>query len=142
MPRRIRTGRRRNIVTGGAAVIGAIAGCAKLKLPVKVVAIIPATENLPGCNATKPGDVVKSLSGKTIEIQNTDAEGRLVLADAITYAKRFKPDAIIDIATLTGACIVALGYSAMGMMGNNKKFIDIMNESASLSYERVWEFPL
>lgn len=129
-------------MAGGAAAIGAIAGCAKLKLPVKVVSIIPAAENLPGCNATKPGDVVKSLSGKTIEIQNTDAEGRLVLADAITYAKRFKPDAIIDIATLTGACIVALGYSAMGMMGNNRKLIDIINEAASLSYERVWEFPL
>ncbi len=127
---------------GGAAVIGAIAGCARLKLPVKVVSIIPATENMPGGNATKPGDVVKSLSGKTIEIQNTDAEGRLVLADAISYAHRFKPDAIIDIATLTGACIVALGNCAIGMMGNNRKFIEILKTSSEMSGERVWEFPL
>ncbi len=106
-------------MAGGAAVIGAISAAAELHLPVNIVGLIPATENLPGGKACKPGDILKSMSGKTIEVINTDAEGRLILADALTYAGRFKPAAIIDIATLTGACIVALGDHVMGMMGTD-----------------------
>ncbi|MBI5376988.1 MAG: leucyl aminopeptidase [Candidatus Schekmanbacteria bacterium] len=129
-------------MAGGAAVIGTIAAVARLKLPVRVVGIIPATENLPDGKATKPGDIVKSLSGKTIEIQNTDAEGRLILADCLTYALRFKPSAIIDIATLTGACVIALGSHAMGMMSNNEKLKKLLNEAGNNTHERVWELPV
>jgi leucyl aminopeptidase len=96
-------------MAGGAAVMGAIMAAAELKLPVNVVGLIPATENLPGGRAYKPGDILKSLSGQTIEVITTDAEGRLILADALTYASRYRPAAVIDLATLTGACIVALG---------------------------------
>ncbi|MEI6127924.1 MAG: leucyl aminopeptidase, partial [Pseudomonadota bacterium] len=101
-------------MAGGAAVMGALQACARLRLPVHVVGIIPATENLPSGHALKPGDIVTSLSGKTIEIISTDAEGRLILADALTYAQRFRPSAIIDLATLTGACVVALGNDVSG----------------------------
>jgi len=111
-------------------------------MPVHLIGILPATENLPGGKATKPGDVVRSLGGKTIEIINTDAEGRLVVADAIEYAKRLKPRAIIDIATLTGACSVAFGNEAVAMMGNDRKLLDVLKKSGEKTYERVWEMPL
>src|SRR5690606_20504146 len=97
-------------MSGAASVLGTLTAVAEMQLPINVVGIIPATENMPGGNATKPGDVVTSLSGQTIEILNTDAEGRLILCDALTYAERYKPEAVIDIATLTGACVVALGH--------------------------------
>jgi len=129
-------------MAGGAAVLGVIKAASALKLPVNLIGILPATENLPGGSATKPGDIARSITGKTVEIINTDAEGRLVVADAIGYAKRFKPKAIIDIATLTGACSVALGNEAIAMMGNDRKLLDKIKKSADNTYERVCEMPL
>lgn len=129
-------------MAGGAAVLGVLKAASVLKLPVNLIGILPATENLPGGSATKPGDIARSITGKTVEIINTDAEGRLILADAIGYAKRFKPKAIIDIATLTGACSVALGNEAIAMMGNDRKLLDKIKKSADNTYERVWEMPL
>jgi len=129
-------------MAGGAAVLGVMKAASELKLPVHLVGLLPATENLPGGRATRPGDVVRSMSGKTVEIVNTDAEGRLALADALTYAKRFKPAAVIDIATLTGACAVAFGGEAVAMMGNDKRLLDAASKSGENTYERVWEMPL
>ncbi|OGW30771.1 MAG: hypothetical protein A2X54_05535 [Nitrospirae bacterium GWF2_44_13] len=130
-------------MAGGAAVLGVLKAASELKLPVNLVGILPATENLPGGSATKPGDIARSITGKTVEIINTDAEGRLILADAIGYAiKHFGPKAIIDIATLTGACSVALGNEAIAMMGNDRKLIDNIKKSAERTCERVWEMPL
>ncbi|MEQ1657101.1 MAG: leucyl aminopeptidase, partial [Nitrospira sp.] len=104
-------------MTGGAEVLASIRAAARLKLPLHLISILPVAENMPGGRAMKPGDVVTTLSGKTVEVQNTDAEGRLILADALAYATRYKPAALIDIATLTGACVVALGQFAIGMFG-------------------------
>lgn len=129
-------------MAGGAAVLGVMKAVSALELPIHLVGILPATENLPGGCATRPGDVVRSLSGKTVEVVNTDAEGRLVVADAITYAKRLKPKAIIDIATLTGACVTAFGNEAIAMMGNDRTLINAMKKSGEDSYERAWEMPL
>ena len=129
-------------MAGGAAVLGTLKAVAEMKLPVHLIGLLPATENLPGGSATKPGDVVRSLDGKTIEIVNTDAEGRLAIADAIDYAKRFKPRAIVDIATLTGACAVALGGEAVAMMGNDRGLLDAFRKAGEETYERVWEMPL
>ncbi len=129
-------------MAGGAAVLGIFKAVSELELPVHIVGILPATENLPGGAASKPGDVIRTIEGKTVEIINTDAEGRLVIADAIGYAKRFNPRLIIDIATLTGACSIALGNEAMAMAGNNGELLDKMRESAHNTYERVWEIPL
>jgi leucyl aminopeptidase len=129
-------------MAGGAAVLGAMRAAAELKLPVHLICLLPAAENLPGGSAVKPGDVVRSVSGKTIEIANTDAEGRLAVADAIEYAKRFKPRAIIDIATLTGACAIAFGGEVAAMMGNDRKLLDEFRKAGEETYERVWELPL
>lgn len=129
-------------MAGGAAIIGAIEAISKLKLPLNIAGLIPATENLPSGEAYKPGDVLISASGKTIEVINTDAEGRLVLADALHYAKRYKPKAVIDLATLTGACVVALGTQAAGLLGNNQKLIQKIKQASESSGERVWELPL
>ncbi|MDI6743951.1 MAG: leucyl aminopeptidase [Thermodesulfovibrionales bacterium] len=130
-------------MAGGAAVLGVLKTASALKLPVNLIGILPATENLPGGSATKPGDIARSITGKTVEIINTDAEGRLIVADAIGYAiKNFKPKAIIDIATLTGACSVALGNEAIAMMGNDRKLLDNIKKSADNTFERVWEMPL
>ena len=129
-------------MSGGAAVLGAMRAVAQLKLPVHLVGLVPATENLPGGSAQKPGDVVKALGGKTIEVINTDAEGRLVLADALGYAKRYKPAAMVDLATLTGACVVALGQHCMGLMTNNAPWGEQVREAASKAGERAWELPL
>ena len=129
-------------MAGGAAVIAAIRAAAELGLPLNLVGIVPATENLPGGNAYKPGDILTSLSGRTIEIVTTDAEGRLILADALTYAARYKPAVIIDLATLTGACIVALGDHVIGMMGRDDKLKQEVREAADLTGEKVWELPL
>jgi len=129
-------------MAGGAAVMGVMKAAAELKLPAHIVGLLPATENLPGGAAVKPGDVVRSFSGKTIEIVNTDAEGRLALADALGYAKRFKPRAVVDIATLTGACAIALGGEAVAMMGNDRDLLDAFKKAGDDTYERVCEMPL
>jgi leucyl aminopeptidase len=129
-------------MSGGAAVMATIMVAADLRLPLNVIGLIPATENMPGGNACKPGDVLKSYSGKTIEVINTDAEGRLILADALSYASVYKPAAIIDIATLTGACIIALGDDVIGMLGYDEKLKNEINRAARETGELVWEMPL
>ena len=129
-------------MAGGAAVMGVIMAAADLSLKVNTVGLIPATENLPGGRAYKPGDIVKSLSGQTIEVLSTDAEGRLILADALTYAGRFKPAAIIDLATLTAACVIALGDHVTGMMGTDDRLKRKIKDAADATDERVWELPL
>lgn len=129
-------------MTGGAAVLAAIRATARLRLPLNVVGIIPATENMPGGRATKPGDILTSLSGKTIEVINTDAEGRLILADGLTYATRYKPAALVDIATLTGACAVALGNHAIGVLGNNEDLVGELKAAGEACGERAWQLPL
>jgi len=129
-------------MAGGAAVMGAFMAMAGLKLPVNVVGLIPATENMPSGTACKPGDILKASNGKTIEIISTDAEGRLILADALVYAKRYKPKAVIDIATLTGACVVALGRHASGMLGTDEKLKGMIRSAGERCCERVWELPL
>jgi len=129
-------------MSGGAAVMGVIMAAADLQLPLNIVALVPATENLPGGSAYKPGDIVKSYSGKTIEVLNTDAEGRLILADALAYATEFKPAAVVDVATLTGACIIALGDDVIGMLGTDDKLKNEINKAAQTTGELVWELPL
>jgi leucyl aminopeptidase len=129
-------------MSGGAAVIGALEAAAGLKLPVNVVGLVPAAENMPGGSAIKPGDVLASLSGKTIEVLNTDAEGRLVLADALAYAARFKPRAVIDLATLTGAVIVALGHGAAAVLGTDQALAEGLIASGERTGERLWQLPL
>ena len=127
---------------GAAGVIGTIAAVAKLKLPMNVNVVVPAVENLPSGKATKPGDIVKSMSGQTIEILNTDAEGRLILCDALTYSRRFKPDAIIDVATLTGACVVALGHHRTAVMSNDDDLSSNIVAAGISSDDRGWPMPL
>jgi leucyl aminopeptidase len=129
-------------MAGGAAVLGAMEAAAGLKLPINLVCIIPTAENMPDGKAYKPGDVVTSLSGTTIEITNTDAEGRLVLCDALHFAKKYKPTTMIDLATLTGACVVALGHEASGLMGNDQRLINSLKQAGERCGERVWELPL
>lgn len=129
-------------MAGGAAVLGAVKAASELELKLNIVGIVPAAENLPGGRAYKPGDVLKSLSGKTIEVLNTDAEGRLILADALSYACRYKPVAIIDIATLTGACVIALGEQIIGMMGNDDSLKEKITLAGKATGEKVWELPL
>lgn len=127
---------------GGCAVIGAMAAIAAAKLPIRVVGLVPSTENLLGGSAMKPGDVLKALNGKTIEVLNTDAEGRLILADALSYSARFKPDAILDFATLTGACMVALGDVRGAIMGNDEKMLSAVKAAGEASGELVWPLPM
>jgi len=129
-------------MSGGAAVLGAIRTAAALKLPLNIVGLLPATENMPGGRAYKPGDVLRTLSGQTIEILNTDAEGRLILSDALFYACRYKPAVIVDIATLTGACGIALGQEATGMLGTDDKLKQKVRLAGEKTGERVWELPL
>ena len=127
---------------GGASVLGIMNALTQLQLPINVVGIIPATENMPNGRATKPGDVVTSMSGQTIEILNTDAEGRLILCDSLTYAAKFKPNTVIDIATLTGAVISALGKVASGVLSNNQQLANDLIESGTQSADPVWQLPL
>jgi leucyl aminopeptidase len=127
---------------GAAAVLGTLKAVAELQLPVNLVAIIPATENLPDGNATKPGDVVTSMSKQTIEVLNTDAEGRLILCDAMTLAERFDPDTVIDVATLTGACVVALGAHASGLFANTAALAEELLAAGDYAGDRAWQLPL
>jgi len=129
-------------MAGGAAVIGAVAAAARLGLPVDVTGLVPATENLPGGRAQKPGDVIRFLNGKTVEVLNTDAEGRLILADALALASRAKPDAIIDLATLTGSCRVALGTLFAGVMGNDERLVAKLIAAGRAAGEPLWQLPL
>jgi leucyl aminopeptidase len=129
-------------MSGAAATVGILRSAAALKLPVRVVGLIAATENMPDGLAVKPGDVLTARSGKTIEVLNTDAEGRLILADALDYAHTFKPDAIVDLATLTGAVIVALGHQATGVMATSADLVDRLKQAGDYTGERVWELPL
>jgi len=127
---------------GAAAVLGTISAAAELQLPLNIIAIIPSVENLPSGKAVKPGDIITSLSGQTIEVINTDAEGRLILCDALTYAERYKPEVVIDVATLTGACIVALGKHAHGLMSNYHPLTTELLNAGKFSGDRAWELPL
>ncbi|ODS23930.1 leucyl aminopeptidase [Candidatus Endobugula sertula] len=127
---------------GAASVFGTLHTLIELKTKINVVAIIAAAENMPSGNATKPGDIITSMSGKTIEVLNTDAEGRLVLCDALTYAKHYKPQSVIDIATLTGACVVALGAHASGLFSNNNQLAESLLESGQNTGDRAWQMPI
>ncbi len=129
-------------MSGAASVLGTLCACAQLQLPLNVVGVIPTTENMPGGSAIKPGDIVTSMSGQTIEILNTDAEGRLILCDALTYSERYNPDVVIDIATLTGACVVALGKVACGLLGNHPPLVQDLLKAGQTSGDRAWEMPL
>jgi leucyl aminopeptidase len=127
---------------GGAAVLGAMEAVGRLDLPLNVVALVPATENLPAGDAYKPGDVLRMHSGKSVEIVTTDAEGRLILADALSYAKRYEPAAVVDCATLTGAALVALGHHASGLMGNDEDLIAEVQAAGETTGEKAWPLPL
>ena len=129
-------------MSGGSITIGTLCAAASLKIPLNVVGIIPASENMPSGTAIKPGDILTSMSGKTIEVLNTDAEGRLVLADALTYAARYNPKAVIDLATLTGAVIVALGHQAAAALGNNDTLITHLQQCGEVTGERLWPLPI
>jgi leucyl aminopeptidase len=129
-------------MAGGAAVLGTLLAAALLELPVNLVGIVPAVENMPSGSAIRPGDILTSLSGQTIEVLNTDAEGRMILADALTYVKRYEPRLTIDLATLTGACIVALGHHATAVLGNNDKLVGALLKAGEASGERLWQLPL
>ena len=127
---------------GAASVIGTLQVMAELRVPLNVIGMVASAENMPGSKATKPGDVVKTMSGLTVEVLNTDAEGRLVLADALTYVKRFKPKSVVDIATLTGACIVALGHSTSGLMSNDERLAQKLLKAGTTSNDRAWQLPI
>lgn len=127
---------------GSASVLGTIKACAEMKLPLNVVGVLAAAENMPSARATRPGDIVKSMSGKTIEVLNTDAEGRLVLCDALTYVGKYKPKLVIDIATLTGACIVALGHEICALLGNDQALADDILASGKKIGDQAWQLPM
>jgi len=127
---------------GGATVLAVLQAAAELALPLSIVGLVPTCENMPGPSATRPDDVVKSLSGTTIEILNTDAEGRLILADALTYSERYSPEVVIDIATLTGACVIALGMHASGLMSNDQALADALLSAGNAVGDRAWQLPL
>lgn len=127
---------------GAATVLGTFQAIAQMGLKLNVIGIIPTTENMPGGNATRPGDIVTSMSGQTIEILNTDAEGRLILCDALTYAEQFDPDCVIDIATLTGACVIALGHVASGLLANDDRIARDLLHAGQNAYDRAWQLPL
>jgi leucyl aminopeptidase len=127
---------------GAASVLGVFRTVAELKSKLNIVGLIPACENLPSGRATKPGDIVKSMSGQTVEVLNTDAEGRLILADALTYAERYEPEAVVDVATLTGAMVVALGHVACGVFSNNDALARALVAAGDDAYDRAWQLPL
>jgi leucyl aminopeptidase len=129
-------------MSGAGSVLGTIRALAGMRAPVNVIGIMPACENMPGGSATRPGDIVTTLSGQTVEILNTDAEGRLILCDAITYAERFQPDAVVDIATLTGACVIALGHVASGLFANDQGLASQILAAGEDAWDRAWQMPL
>ena len=127
---------------GAASVLGTFKAIGELDLPLNVVGIIPTCDNMPSGNALKPGDVLTSMSGQTIEVLNTDAEGRLILCDALTYAERFEPSAVVDIATLTGACVIALGHHPSGLFSNNDDLAKELLDAGEKSHDRAWRMPM
>lgn len=127
---------------GAASVFGTIKAVSEMKLPINVVGVVPTVENMPGGEATRPGDVYTSMSGQTIEVLNTDAEGRLILCDALTYSEKFKPATVIDIATLTGACVIALGKHASGLMSNHQPLAEDILKAGENTGDRAWQLPL
>jgi leucyl aminopeptidase len=127
---------------GAAGVLGATKAAIDAKLPLNLVTIVAAAENMPSGKATRPGDIVTSMSGQTIEVLNTDAEGRMVLCDAITYSRRFKPKAVIDVATLTGACVIALGSHASGVLSNDDKLAASLIDAGEQAGDRAWQLPV
>jgi len=127
---------------GAATVLGVLKMVGELKLPINLVVLIPTCENLPDGNALKPGDIVRSMSGQTIEVLNTDAEGRLILCDALTYAERFNPDVVVDIATLTGACVIALGHHATGLFSNDDSLANDLSAAGYEANDKAWHMPL
>jgi len=129
-------------MSGAGSVLGTFKAIAEMDLPINVVGIMPCCENTPDGHAVKPGDIVTGMSGQTIEILNTDAEGRLILSDALTYAERFDPAAVIDIATLTGACVIALGHVASGLYANDEALADELSQAGDDAWDRVWKMPL
>jgi leucyl aminopeptidase len=129
-------------MSGASAVLGTLRAAAELKLPINLVAIIPTCENMPSGKATRPSDIITTMSGQTVEILNTDAEGRLILCDAITYSRRFNPAAVIDVATLTGACIIALGNHFSGLMSNNEALADALESAGLRADDRAWRMPV
>ena len=129
-------------MAGAAAVFGVMIAATRLDIPQRVIGLVPATENLPAGDAVKPGDVIRGLSGTSIEVINTDAEGRLILSDALTYAQRLDPVAIVDMATLTGACVIALGHHAVAVLANGRGIADELSEAGDATGERTWPLPL
>ncbi len=129
-------------MSGAASVLGTMKALAKMKLPLNVIGLVPSAENMPGGNASRPGDIVTSMSGQTIEILNTDAEGRLILCDALTYAERFDPECVIDVATLTGACVIALGHVATGLFANNDALAGELLSAGQNAWDRAWHMPV
>jgi len=127
---------------GAASVFGALRAAALMRLPINIVGVVPATENMPDGAAIKPGDIVTTMSGQTVEILNTDAEGRLILCDALTYVEKYKPAAVIDIATLTGAMVIALGHVATGMFSNSDTLAREVIDAGNASWDRAWHMPL
>jgi leucyl aminopeptidase len=127
---------------GAASVLGTLKAIGEMRLPINVVGLIPTTENMPGGRAVKPGDIVTTMSGQTVEILNTDAEGRLILCDALTYAGRYEPSTVIDIATLTGACVIALGHVASGLYANDDGLAKEVLTAADAAFDRAWHMPL
>jgi len=134
--------RMKDDMSGAAAVLAMMQAASKLRIPLHLVGIMPATENLPSGKAYKPGDVLKTLSGQTVEVISTDAEGRLILSDALTYSLRYQPKAIIDLATLTGACVIALGDYVIGLFGNDEPLLKRIQDSSEKTGEKVWNLPL
>jgi leucyl aminopeptidase len=129
-------------MSGAGSVLGAMRALAGMRAPVNVICVVPTCENMPGGAATRPGDIVTTLSGQTVEILNTDAEGRLILCDALTYAERFSPEAVVDVATLTGACVIALGHVATGLFANDQKLADDILAAGDEAWDRAWQMPL
>ena len=127
---------------GAASVIGAFVAAVRAKLPINLIAVVPTCENMPDAGASKPGDIVTAMNGTTIEILNTDAEGRLILCDALTYVAQFKPQAVVDVATLTGACIIALGHTASGLLGNDQELVDKLLSASRTVNDKAWQLPL
>jgi leucyl aminopeptidase len=134
--------RMKDDMSGAAAVLATLQAASKLQIPFHLVGVMPATENLPSGKAYKPGDILKTLSGQTVEVISTDAEGRLILSDALTYSLRYQPKAIIDLATLTGACVIALGDNVIGLFGNDRSLLKRIEEASMKAGEKVWELPL